>query len=364
MNAAASGPGHIALVAGPSIYPEVMAVRPLLELVLSLSTNGFVPPPPLIVRRDDRLEARTLQFEKPNRPGSTQTERGLPAGAILVRASPLSVEARTGVRVQPWSDPFQPVRSASVVRDRSKTWLEGHFPGLVLGAAQVIAIRLRIWYRRLIAEDVDVFATAQVLAALPPADAAALLRACPIDAVADLLKALLQDGIELVDFDRAAPLLADEQRIHWMDAHLVTVALPGRIGIAARRPANDAERRYVIARAVLVPGTLWRRAGNNALQAWTLDDPQDSIPPADVSARKAHFTAQLREQAAAAAEVQDAILICSPELRAEAADALRNTYPELMVVARHELPGNVPVRPRGRIRIRPYDARSAERRSA
>lgn len=362
MNAAPSG--HIELVVGASLYPEVVAVRPLLEFVLNLSTSGFVPPPPLLVRRGDRLDARVFQFEKPNRPLSTQTERGLPAGAMLVRASPLSVETRTGLRVQPWTDPFQPIRSASVVLDASKTWLESRFPGLVLGAAQVIAVRLRIWHRRLIAEDVDVFATAQVLAALPAADAAALLRACPIDAVADLLKALLQDGIELVDFDRAAPLVADEQRVHWVDTRLVTAALPGRIGIAARRPTDDAERRYVIARAVLVPSTLWRRAGNNELQAWTLDGPKEAASTADTTAEKAYFAAQLREQAAVAAEVQGAILICSPELRVEAAAALRETYPELLVVARHELPGSIPVRPRGRIRIRPYDAGSPERRSA
>src|SRR3954452_2161579 len=147
MNAAPSGPGPIELVVGASLYPEVVAVRPLLEFVLSQSTSGFVPPPPLIVRRDDRLDARTFQFEKPNRPRSMQTERGLPAGAMLVRASPLAVETRTRLRVQPWTDPFQPVRSASMVMDASKTWLESRFPGLVLGAAQVIAVRLRIWHR-------------------------------------------------------------------------------------------------------------------------------------------------------------------------------------------------------------------------
>jgi len=364
MSTAPPGRGHIELVVGASLYPEVVAKRQLLGFVLSLSTNGFVPPPPLVVRRDDRLEARTIRFEKPDQPLSTQIETGLPAGATLVRASPLSVQARTGLRGQPWPDPFQPARMVSMVLDTSKTSLESSFPGLVLGAAQVIVVQLRIWYRRLIAEYVDVLAAAQVLAALPAADAAALLRACPIDAAANLLKALLQDGVELLDFDRVAPLLADEQRVQWTDTGLVTVALPGRIGIAARRPADDAERRYVIARAVLVASTLWRRAGNNALQAWTLNQPNEGVPTADSTTEKAHFAKQLREQTAAAAEVQGAILICSPELRAKAANALRDTYPELMVVAQHELPGNIPVRPRGRIRIQPYDAASAERRSA
>jgi flagellar biosynthesis component FlhA len=366
MKPSSLAPLRIRCKAGASLYSELTATRESLELVLSRVTTGFhLALPPLAISRDDELEPRSVWFEALERPHTIQIERGLPPGTHLVRAAPLYVQSRTKLKVEPWPDPFRPTRSASIVLDSLKTPLEQSFPDSVLTAAEVIAVRMGIWFRRFASEWVDAVAAAQLLATLPPADSAALLRACAIDAVVDLLKLLVQDGVQLADFGAAAPLLADESRVHWTNNNFATAAIPGRIAIAAPRPADEDERRHVIARTVLVAGTLWQRAGTDSLDAWTLDELEGWVPAADAStAERAYFEQQLGDSAAAAAQVHGAVLICSQELRTAVANALRKIHPELMVVARHELPRNIPSRPRGRIRIQPYEALSAERRSA
>ena len=349
---------------GLSLYPEIVVAEGSVRRKLSEAAEALeIAPPRLRVTLDSALRPREFRISATGKFGTAATETGLPAGAILVRSSPRFVTAQSKadpplvdrlrpIEVESWPDPVQPDRTASILHDVSLERVRAKFGELAFTAGEAVAIGAARWFRRAALDSFDQVSAAQVLAQLPAHDIAALLRVHPIDIVTALMMALLRDGVPLGGFASIGPLLADERRVAWVEPGVATAAYPGRLVIAAPRPQDDAERRRVIARAVAVPRAMRRRQGDRPLQVWTLDEIGGWILPDRARSEEVtHFEAQLIEQAAPAASVEGAILLTSPARRADIDKRLHPHYPELMVVASHELPRGIPVQQRGRIRI-------------
>jgi len=364
MSDAAVAPWRAELTVGRSLYPEVIASYEDVRVIAREAARSLgLSPPSLAITLDARLEPRAFRIASSNQSETTPPNEGLPAGAILVRSSPsfvraqLESDAALVPDVQPWPDPAQPNLTVSVVYNMPFDQVRAkfiEFGSIVLTAVHAVGITVGRWLRHAAVDRFDEVSAAQLVAQLPVYDATALLRVCPIDKVAALLRTLLRDGLPLGEFASIAPLVADESRVCWTEKGRVTAAYPGYLLMAAPRPEDEAERRRVIARAIAVPRWLQRRSVGEPLQVWVLDEIGGWVPPDGAIAQDVeHFDAQLLAQTEPAAAANGAIVLTSPARRAYIGERLRPHYRDLIVVGYHELPRGVPVQRRGTVRALP-----------
>src|SRR5262249_23616264 len=145
------------LTVGRSLYPEIIASRDDVRAFARDAARSLgLAPPSLAITLDARLETRAFRIALADQSESAPQNKGLPAGAILVRSSPPFVRAQFEddaplvPDVQPWPDPAQPNRTASVVYDVPFDRVRAKFikfGSVALTAVHAVGITVARWLR-------------------------------------------------------------------------------------------------------------------------------------------------------------------------------------------------------------------------